>query len=92
MYLLILIIGCIISSFYIKPQLKDSDIIVRKSCIISSFYIKPQQGTPMPYTTDSCIISSFYIKPQQEVNYKVSEVVVLYLHSTSNHNRSRLRK
>ena len=33
-----------------------------------------------------CIISSFYIKPQLLKFRQVREVVVLYLHSTSNHN------
>ena len=36
-----------------------------------------------------CIISSFYIKPQQIYLCIVISSVVLYLHSTSNHNRIR---
>ena len=34
--------GCIISSFYIKPQLGICAYTSLNSCIISSFYIKPQ--------------------------------------------------
>ena len=34
----------------------------------------------------SCIISSFYIKPQPLLFPSPSHAVVLYLHSTSNHN------
>ena len=34
----------------------------------------------------SCVISFFYIKPQHRRLGKVSEAVVLYLSSTSNHN------
>ena len=37
----------------------------------------------------SCIIPSFYIKPQLVHTVLVSDLVVLYLHSTSNHNRCR---
>ena len=33
-----------------------------------------------------CIISSFYIKPQLNFDHSVEGLVVLYLHSTSNHN------
>ena len=36
---------------------------------------------------DSCIISSFYIKPQPDTGNQNAMNVVLYLHSTSNHNR-----
>ena len=34
--------GCIISSFYIKPQQTEAWRSTEPSCIISSFYIKPQ--------------------------------------------------
>ena len=33
---------CILSKFYIKPQLKPEDEVMRSSCILSKFYIKPQ--------------------------------------------------
>ena len=36
----------------------------------------------------SCIISSFYIKPQRHVFSHAVKCVVLYLHSTSNHNNT----
>ena len=42
--------SCIISSFYIKPQLQVFYYIYKGSCIISSFYIKPQP-------TIKCIIT-----------------------------------
>ena len=35
----------------------------------------------------SCIISSFYIKPQPPLAFFLNILVVLYLHSTSNHNK-----
>ena len=35
--------NCLISSFYIKPQLYEQWIAQGWHCLISSFYIKPQQ-------------------------------------------------
>ena len=55
-------------------------------CIISSFYIKPQLGLRYEKIECGCIISSFYIKPQQRKFHICKKPVVLYLHSTSNHN------
>ena len=57
-----------------------------KSCIISSFYIKPQLMSILSVLTMCCIISSFYIKPQPWRTSVLLRWVVLYLHSTSNHN------
>ena len=101
---------CIISSFYIKPQLSNGKLSIKLSCIISSFYIKPQPPCNNSITLFCCIISSFYIKPQRIVEYRwillcciissfyikpqpirsafALDKVVLYLHSTSNHNYS----
>ena len=56
------------------------------SCIISSFYIKPQLPIHTIIFIFSCIISSFYIKPQLVEKVIDKILVVLYLHSTSNHN------
>ena len=56
--------GCIISSFYIKPQLSISNLYNHLRCIISSFYIKPQPFFNFHTGSGRCIISSFYIKPQ----------------------------
>ena len=62
------------------------EVNVQKGCIISSFYIKPQQPHAHQRGLHRCIISSFYIKPQRTMGYKLAGYVVLYLHSTSNHN------
>ena len=35
---------CILSKFYIKPQLNGLTVLVRAGCILSKFYIKPQLG------------------------------------------------
>ena len=36
---------CILSKFYIKPQLYVLDFRSKKCCILSKFYIKPQHMT-----------------------------------------------
>ena len=59
--------SCIISSFYIKPQLGRGTERTDKGCIISSFYIKPQRTFHKRRPTNGCIISSFYIKPQRRL-------------------------
>ena len=82
----ILLTCCIISSFYIKPQLYLHGDTVYKSCIISSFYIKPQLYDLYSPHGMRCKISSFYIKPQLTLISIHIYQVVLYLHSTSNHN------
>ena len=57
-------IGCIASSFYIKPQLTGCSYYIERCCIASSFYIKPQRELFHFEFFHSCIASSFYIKPQ----------------------------
>ena len=55
---------CILSKFYIKPQL---DSMVKQTimrCILSKFYIKPQLIPPSGKPSYGCILSKFYIKPQ----------------------------
>ena len=77
---------CILSKFYIKPQLCCLYRYYRLSCILSKFYIKPQL---VPYFCDiglSCILSKFYIKPQLKVIHRLQPRVVSYRNSTSNHN------
>ena len=56
--------GCILSKFYIKPQLLIFEVILIRSCILSKFYIKPQPGSYLGLGGSSCILSKFYIKPQ----------------------------
>ena len=78
--------GCVISYFYIKPQLLPTTPAARPSCVISYFYIKPQQIRNKLDNRRSCVISYFYIKPQQRLGIFGKKLVVLYLTSTSNHN------
>ena len=80
--------SCLISLFYIKPQpVRVSDRTLF-CCLISLFYIKPQPVRVSDRTLFCCLISLFYIKPQLGWVQTVTPSVVLYLFSTSNHNRS----
>ena len=81
---------CVISFFYIKPQQDNAEISIKVGCVISFFYIKPQLYTLSFNVTFSCVISFFYIKPQLQRDTSPVFRVVLYLSSTSNHNRFRL--
>ena len=77
---------CILSKFYIKPQLRHHHSQFRSCCILSKFYIKPQLIPNNTGTAYSCILSKFYIKPQQRIRHKIGHSVVSYRNSTSNHN------
>ena len=77
---------CLISSFYIKPQLLHSWDIASTHCLISSFYIKPQLYHCALDWHIHCLISSFYIKPQRIIALCAPDSIVLYRLSTSNHN------
>ena len=63
--LVLFLLGCILSKFYIKPQpwslLKQQD----NRCILSKFYIKPQHVLYSEIRKAGCILSKFYIKPQR---------------------------
>ena len=56
---------CILSKFYIKPQLLAFWKKNINSCILSKFYIKPQLRLERELARCSCILSKFYIKPQR---------------------------
>ena len=56
---------CILSKFYIKPQLDRLFEYARAGCILSKFYIKPQLTPNIFQVNRSCILSKFYIKPQR---------------------------
>ena len=78
--------GCILSKFYIKPQLYAARHSSARSCILSKFYIKPQRQQNPIYLRRRCILSKFYIKPQLIAFYRHLLKVVSYRNSTSNHN------
>ena len=77
---------CILSKFYIKPQLYGYSIADIRSCILSKFYIKPQLQAELPEGWARCILSKFYIKPQLLIAQSSLPNVVSYRNSTSNHN------
>ena len=55
---------CILSKFYIKPQLCWRSVAGAGGCILSKFYIKPQHEPLASHIPRCCILSKFYIKPQ----------------------------
>ena len=81
-----LLLGCILSKFYIKPQQPLLRMLKSISCILSKFYIKPQHRSERPFSSESCILSKFYIKPQLLLTHSALQLVVSYRNSTSNHN------
>ena len=78
--------SCILSKFYIKPQLFVAQNAAQYCCILSKFYIKPQHRRVLGPEIKSCILSKFYIKPQQSRKWIIKRGVVSYRNSTSNHN------
>ena len=78
--------GCLIYLFYIKPQLRKQPPNWPARCLIYLFYIKPQLAVCCWIRATCCLIYLFYIKPQLHVHSKITQDVVLYIYSTSNHN------
>ena len=60
----LILLSCILSKFYIKPQRPPTCVHPRSCCILSKFYIKPQLRLERELSRCSCILSKFYIKPQ----------------------------
>ena len=57
-------ISCIISSFYIKPQLCHSRKTAHNVVLYLHSTSNHNEDKELPRLVDGCIISSFYIKPQ----------------------------
>ena len=80
-------LGCILSKFYIKPQLSELSSESVNGCILSKFYIKPQQNT----TSFASLIVVSYRNSTSNHNFllqiSVETLVVSYRNSTSNHNK-----
>ena len=55
---------CVISFFYIRPQLNKMASEIVLSCVISFFYIRPQLNDTELKILIRCVISFFYIRPQ----------------------------
>ena len=86
MYTIYFTFRCILSKFYIKPQLQMYTIYFTFRCILSKFYIKPQLVLEALLLPPCCILSKFYIKPQRVHTSFENGLVVSYRNSTSNHN------
>ena len=81
---------CQISSFYIKPQLKEGFNPACRYCQISSFYIKPQPSWVLlrrPTIVKYLLSTSNH---NHGVTHSFSSIIVKYLLSTSNHNLYRI--
>ena len=82
-----LILSCILSKFYIKPQHSRSPSIVDTCCILSKFYIKPQPSHP--FCRERSVVS--YRNSTSNHNSVLYGLYVLsvvsYRNSTSNHNK-----
>ena len=78
--------SCILSKFYIKPQLRRRNLFPRQRCILSKFYIKPQRRGWL--TLWIWVVS--YRNSTSNHNFEGrdsnSVKVVSYRNSTSNHN------
>ena len=85
---LIRLLCCILSKFYIKPQLTHDSLRLERSCILSKFYIKPQQRSLQH--NSFCVVS--YRNSTSNHNFCSYALccwpVVSYRNSTSNHNPS----
>ena len=80
------VVRCILSKFYIKPQLRLERELTRCSCILSKFYIKPQPPiiNSVPYRVVSYRNSTS--NHNSGTNPPFFRFVVSYRNSTSNHN------
>ena len=78
--------SCVISYFYIKPQLAILASLLILRCVISYFYIKPQRYDD--YDVPNYVV--LYLTSTSNHNTPkcaaICSMVVLYLTSTSNHN------
>ena len=68
-----LLLCCILSKFYIKPQRTGNRPREAAGCILSKFYIKPQRLRLRYRRVFCCILSKFYIKPQQSFKCFIAE-------------------
>ena len=78
--------SCIISLFYIKPQLKYETEDGQVCCIISLFYIKPQH---INYWNLCTLVALYRYSTSNHNSFPrdlVFQKVALYRYSTSNHN------
>ena len=86
------VVDCLLSLFYIKPQLPSFQCNTLFNCLLSLFYIKPQRSRPR----DRGQAIVFYLFSTSNHNCvavgKCRVPIVFYLFSTSNHNISAIVK
>ena len=87
-HFLSMVVGCISSVSYIKPQLLLLLFISLLRCISSVSYIKPQRLYNLMVFASGCISSVSYIKPQPLMLLAQLLKVVYRPFPTSNHNDS----
>ena len=78
--------SCILSKFYIKPQLRTFASARGWSCILSKFYIKPQPGDRQQFRRGVVSYRNSTSNHNILILRQVSIIVVSYRNSTSNHN------
>ena len=78
--------GCILSKFYIKPQLICCSSVWRECCILSKFYIKPQPFGMIYLIFTVVSYRNSTSNHNRGLGNRVGNTVVSYRNSTSNHN------
>ena len=82
-------LSCILSKFYIKPQLCLLSVSKVVRCILSKFYIKPQLSRVYWYIRIVVSYRNSTSNHNSSTNKSSSPAVVSYRNSTSNHNENR---
>ena len=83
--------GCLLSGFYIKPQLLCQSFYPYCCCLLSGFYIKPQHPGMVLFAVVVVYYQDSTSNHNATVAKKLGLGVVYYQDSTSNHNsRTRL--
>ena len=78
---------CILSKFYIKPQLEWRLFWCVVCCILSKFYIKPQLQQKQMKLQQVVSYRNSTSNHNASIGFLLSLTVVSYRNSTSNHNR-----
>ena len=79
---------CILSKFYIKPQLTLDFNLFTSRCILSKFYIKPQPRTGERNLRNVVSYRNSTSNHNHQADPELGKDVVSYRNSTSNHNRT----
>ena len=83
---------CILSKFYIKPQLTLDFNLFTSRCILSKFYIKPQPRTGERNLRNVVSYRNSTSNHNHQADPELGKDVVSYRNSTSNHNSDDVRE